>query len=229
MKRLAILLIVAGVLIAGYPLAERAYDDYRQQRLLAEWTETQAAAPVLPEASAPGGDEAEGSRGNEKNRTSPAVEAIVLGVLEIPAINLRMPLLDGAGEANLRVGAGLMDEGARIGEEGNAIVTAHRAHTYDRLFNRLDEVGPGDGLLISTREAVYRYTVFNTKIVDVADGLGLDAPGGEKFLTLVTCHPLYRVNPPYRLIVQAREIDGKAGDPVPHSDKNDSAPQEAKQ
>lgn len=201
MKWLAVLLVFAGVVVAGYPLAERAYTWYWQQRLLAEWEEAQPgewevsvadepAAAVEPEAAPP-----------------PAPNLEVIGVLTIEKIGLEIPILAGTSSAALRVGAGLFADGAAPGDAGNAVLTAHRAHTYGRLFNRLDELEPGDRIVVTTRADRHLYTVRSREIVR-PDEVPLEAPAdGGALLTLVTCHPLRSLNPPYRLVVQAELIN----------------------
>lgn len=83
------------------------------------------------------------------------------------------------------------------------VFTAHRAHTYGRLFNRLDELEQGDEIVIATRDGRYRYTVYHKAIMKPEEVSLLCAADGRSILTLVTCHPLRQVNPPYRLVVQA--------------------------
>ncbi len=208
MKKVALFLIVAGILTALYPLGHRLYFSYQQQRILREWQETLPAAADLPgdedlagEAGASSGtaERVAGDAGPEWQE-----EGTPAALLVIEKIDLQLPVFRGATPANLRRGAGLVEEGAVPGEEGNILITAHRSHNYGMQFNRLDELQVGDEILLLTREQTYRYIVFQGAIVSPADvptGAGKE---DERIVTLVTCHPLYSTNPPYRLVVQGR-------------------------
>ena len=197
-KTLAVLLVLLGLGIALYPWGQSLYRDYRIAKHLVEFEENQDLALPLsmdePEEPLESREEAEG----------PSPEPVPVAVLEIPRIDLKLPVLPGATESNLRYGAALLEEAARIGEPGNAVITAHRAHTYGRLFNRLDELEPGDELSLVTPGNRYDYCVVETAVVEAKDTAYLAGHPEEPLLTLITCHPLYVPNPPYRLVVQAR-------------------------
>lgn len=211
MRRLSLILIITGVLVLLYPLLDRAYTCYWQQKIFSKWgaghlqenmnTEKDIGAEL---------DETEVNfeeNENEANFSSESETILrnTLGILEIEKINLKLPILRGTSKAILRVGAGLLDGTAGIGELGNTVLTAHRSHTYGRFFNRLDEMEPGDRITISTKDGeLYHYVVYRTLIVEVGDTSIFEADEGDRILTLYTCDPLYSVNPVNRLIVQAR-------------------------
>jgi len=115
-----------------------------------------------------------------------------------------IPVYRGATRANLRIGAGLVEEGAPVGAEGNIVITAHRSHNYGMQFNRLDELAVGDELVLKSRSDTYRYIVVGTEVVQPDNLEVLQGRAGEKWITLITCHPLYSPDPPYRLVVQGR-------------------------
>jgi sortase A len=218
MRRLSLILIVTGVLVLLYPLLDRAYTWYWQQKIFNEWeaehmredthvekdtvkerVETEAGLEENENNINPAeSSEAEGSENDTILRNT-------LGILEIEKINLKLPILGGTSEAILRIGAGLLEGTAGFGEVGNTVLTAHRSHTYGRFFNRLDELEAGDRITISTEhDQQYHYVVYRTIIVEVDDTSIFEFEEGDRILTLYTCHPLYSVNPVNRLIVQAR-------------------------
>ena len=133
-----------------------------------------------------------------------------LGILEIEKIDLRLPVLKGSSLANLKIGAGLLEDCAEIGAPGNTVLTAHRSYTYGRFFNRLDEIEAGDEIVIATQENTCRYVVYNKVIVEPDDTFIIGGDKEEKILTLVTCHPIH--NATHRLIVQARMIEEDEGE-----------------
>jgi sortase A len=213
MRRLSLLLIIAGIVISLYPLLDRAYTWYWQNKIFSEWEKAQS----LEETNRDQADDTErdtreeaGTDENEKNDSDsesmteaiPSYEA--LGIMEIDKIDLKLPVLNGTSEAILRIGAGFLEGTTAIGEPGNTVLTAHRSHTYGRFFNRLDELEVGDKITITTTDELFNYTVYKTTLVKVKDTSVLESDGGESILTLYTCDPLYSVNPPNRLIVQAK-------------------------
>jgi len=208
MKKLAFLLVAAGILTALYPLGERVYTWYWQQQLLSTWEETQTVSvseALAEEAIKPADGQLKPNPLPEKPSSleAPARKPSPLGILTINKINLELPVLQSATPANLRIGAGLLDDGADIGEKGTAVLTAHRSHTFGRQFNRLDELDEGDEIMVTTRDKVYGYTVIKKEIVK-PDAITVQGGGSEvKDLVLITCHPMYSVNPPYRLVVRA--------------------------
>lgn len=206
MKRIASVLIIAGVLVIFYPLLDRAFTWYWQQRLLSAWEENLAAG----EGYLAGDDftlagEPEESTGDEET-PDPflGLKITPLGVLEIAKIDLRLPVLKGASLANLKIGAGFLEDTAEIGAPGNTVLTAHRSYTYGRFFNRLDEIEAGDEIIIATQENTYRYVVYNKVIVEPDDTSIIQGNDEGKTLTMVTCHPIR--NATHRLIVRARLV-----------------------
>ncbi|MCG7384427.1 class D sortase [Paenibacillus sp. ACRRY] len=137
---------------------------------------------------------------SEKKAATTNEEAI--GIIEIKDIEVKLPILEGATQQNMKHAAVHMSETASLGQPGNAAIAAHRAHAKGRLFNRLDEVKLGDEVLIRTQGEQYRYEIIRIKMVEPTDLSVLQGEGDDCLLTLITCDPL--INPTHRLIVQAK-------------------------
>ena len=207
MRRLALIFL--------YPLLDRAHTLYWQHKIFTEWEEgllledMDGEEDASVEQDALGGDEFYlGENAGEpeisENTVDEAISYNTLGILEIEKIGLKLPVLRGTSDAILKIGAGLLEGTAEVGESGNTVLAAHRSHTYGRFFNRLDELEVGDKITIFTSDEHYQYTVYNTVLVEAGDTSILGASEDEWILTLYTCDPLYSVNPPNRLIVQAK-------------------------
>ena len=227
MKIKSILVITAGILIAGYPIIQHTYTYYRQQALLREWegqvkaqnniiwNDTDDASEeavesflvlddVFSQASGEE-DEAPDELPQEKLDSVKKPQITTLGILDIEKINVHLPIVDGSTPDKLKVGAGKLNGTSSIGEIGNTAISAHRSHKYGLNFNRLDEVELDDSITITTRENVFTYEVFNIQIVEPDDTSVLKKSKTESILTLITCHPLYTAS--HRLIVQARLLE----------------------
>lgn len=118
-------------------------------------------------------------------------EVVGLGILEIEKINLRLPVAEGATKRSLRVAAGHVSQTAGIGQEGNAVIAAHRSYTKGELFNRLDELAVGDSVLYTSKSGtVYRFEVADIQTLEPSDSSVFDIRTGERDLTLYTCTPV---------------------------------------
>jgi sortase A len=123
-------------------------------------------------------------------------------LLRIPALKLVVPVFDGTNETNLNRGAGRIEGTARIGENGNLGIAAHR----DGFFRALKDVQVDDVLLIERLTATEEYRVVSTRIVDPSD-VSVIKPTSSRVVTLVTCYPFYHVGAaPKRFIVRAEIV-----------------------
>src|SRR3546814_9958345 len=86
------------------------------------------------------------------------------------------------------------------GPEGNAAIAGHRT-TYGAPFNRIDELVPGDEIIVQTIQGEFRYTMTEQLIVSPSQVDVLDDKGDNR-LTLAACHPKYSARE--RIIVVAQ-------------------------
>lgn len=122
-----------------------------------------------------------------------------IGVLEIPALGLAAPLLEGTDALTLNRGVGRITGTARPGESGNIGIAGHR----DSFFRRLKNVKTGDAVQLKGRSGIDTYRVERIQIVSPRD-VGVLSEQRQPALTLVTCYPFYFVgSAPQRFIVTA--------------------------
>ncbi|MEA2453046.1 MAG: sortase [Actinomycetota bacterium] len=126
--------------------------------------------------------------------------------LEIPAIDLDVVVVEGTTPAALRAGAGHYPKTALPGEQGNVAIAGHRT-TYGRPFNRMDDLKPGDKIVLTTPIGKHTYEVTSRPwVVSPTDATPLTKyEEGGYFLTLTSCHP--EGSAAYRIIVRAELID----------------------
>ena len=123
----------------------------------------------------------------------------VLGILEIPRLNLEVPVYDGASDLHMDRGAARIDGTAMPGEPGNLGVAGHR----DGYFRVLKDIELGDEITITTANGQESYVVLELRIVDPSAVEVLN-PTLQQSVTLVTCYPFYFVgHAPERFIVRA--------------------------
>jgi sortase A len=69
------------------------------------------------------------------------------------------------------------------------------------MFNRLDELEVGDGIVVETADGSFEYTVFKKHVVEPDDLSVLNKNDRDRVLTLITCTPLYTAT--HRLVIHA--------------------------
>jgi LPXTG-site transpeptidase (sortase) family protein len=122
-----------------------------------------------------------------------------LGVLFINDLNIQVPIYNGTEEHILDRGAGRIKGMAKMNENGNLGISAHR----DSFFRGLKDIEIGHVVLVQSAHGVEKYEVTNINIVP-KDDVSVLAPVDQKTLTLVTCYPFYHVGAaPQRFIVTA--------------------------
>jgi len=127
-----------------------------------------------------------------------------LGILEISALSLRVPVLEGTDELTLDRGVGHIAGTAPLREAGNVGIAGHR----DGFFRGLKDIRVGQTIDVCTQSGRSRYVVDEIQIVS-PDDVSVLAPRAEPSVTLVTCYPFYFVgSAPSRYIVHATLADG---------------------
>lgn len=145
---------------------------------------------------------------------SPPVEAParpapgqVIGMIEIPRLGLREPILEGDDEGTLARGVGRLPDSALPWEQGNTALAAHR----DGAFRPLARVAPGDRIHVTTPYGRWEYAVTHTNVVEPTD-LSVLRPEERATLTLITCYPFRLIGPaPKRFVVRAEADDAGPG------------------
>lgn len=206
MRKLGSILIIIGIVVASYPLADNFYSHYWQQKLFKQF---QASGELTSQQHYRNLNQVfisdiKVDHETEPNQRQQQIRIVneVIGIIEIAKIDLALPILNDTDEISLKKGAGHLKGTSVLGEIGNSVVAAHRGHSYGRLFNRLNEVDIEDEIIIKTQKGIYTYRVFDKKIVKPNDLSVLDSNDQEKILTLITCEPI--LNPTHRIIIHAK-------------------------
>lgn len=120
--------------------------------------------------------------------------------IQIPAINVDAPIVQGDGFEQLKKGVGQNVASANPGQSGNVVLSAHN-DVYGQIFRHLDQLAPGDQIIIYTQQRQYVYVVDRTAIVEPT-AVEVMASTGSPTTTLISCYP-YLVNK-QRIVVFAR-------------------------
>ena len=130
----------------------------------------------------------------------------VMGSIDIPRVDIYLPIYHTTDAEVLAKGAGLLKNSSLpVGGTGtHAIISGHTALPSAELFNNLSDVEKGDVFYIHVLNETLAYEVDQIKVVlpDNIEDLLIDR--NEDYVTLVTCTP-YGINS-HRLLVRGRRI-----------------------
>lgn len=107
--------------------------------------------------------------------------------IQVPAINLDAPVVQGDGWEQLKKGVGQNIASANPGQNGNVVLSAHN-DVYGELFRHLDKLQPGDQVVVYTQQRQYVYVVDRTEIVEPT-AVEVMASTGSPTVTLISCYP----------------------------------------
>jgi sortase A len=107
--------------------------------------------------------------------------------MQIPTINVDAPVVQGDGWEQLKKGIGQHIGSADPGNKGNLVVSAHN-DVFGQLFKDLDQLKPGDTVVVFTADRSFTYVVSGTRVVDPTEVSVMDATENAS-LTLISCYP----------------------------------------
>lgn len=119
------------------------------------------------------------------------LEDDMIGYIEIPSIDIRMPLYLGASDEHLAGGAAQISWSSVPigGVNTNSVIAAHRGYRGAPYFQYIERICPGDRIYITNVWEQLVYEVTETEIIDPADTKALMIREGMDLITLITCHP----------------------------------------
>ena len=130
----------------------------------------------------------------------------IMGSVEIPKINVNLPIYHGTSDEVLSMGVGHI-EGTSLpvgGENTRTVLSGHRGLPNSKLFTRLDELEKGDLFFIKVFDEILAYQVMDIDVIEPDDTEKLDIVQGKDLATLLTCTP-YGLNT-HRLIVTGERV-----------------------
>jgi sortase A len=120
--------------------------------------------------------------------------------IQIPAIGIDAPIVQGDGWEQLKKGVGQHVGTSNPGQEGNMVLSAHN-DIFGEIFRDLDQLKAGDQVTVHTNQRSYTYVVSGSKMVEPTQVEVMDSTKQPK-LTLVSCYPYLVDN--QRIVVTAR-------------------------
>ncbi len=134
-------------------------------------------------------------------------EGDALGYIEIPSINIKLPIYYGTSVDILKKGVGVLD-GTSLpvgGENTHSVLSAHTGLANQRLFTDIDKLKDGDVFYLHILKKDLAYKVDQIKVVHPDEIDELKISDGKDYVTLLTCYP-YGINTE-RLLVRGERTD----------------------
>ncbi len=221
-------LMIAGLSLLLYPLLANIWNNHVQSTLVNNYTEAVSTAisegsinaeaelekayqynedllpSILPDSFA----EAEANGVDERYMSILNVGGDgIMGYIQIPSINIKLPIFHTTNEDVLQVGVGHL-EGSSLpvgGPSTHSVLSAHRGLPSATLFTDLDKVKIGEDFFIIILDEYYAYEIDSIDVVEPEDTSLLAVEDGEDLCTLITCTP-YGVNT-QRLMVRGHRVE----------------------
>lgn len=203
---LVALLAVAGIYVMLWPvvtgsrlqssaatavqefLADRDEPEQQYSKLLADlqaynqriYAEKQSGLVDLEACEVPAAD-----------LTAYGIEDEIIGVLEMPTMELTMPVYLGASDAHLAAGAAVLgNTSAPIGGDNtNCVIAGHRGWRGADYFRHIDKLAVGDTVRLTNLWETMTYTVADIQIIQPHQIERIKIQSNRDLLTLLTCHP----------------------------------------
>jgi sortase A len=216
------LLVFVGISILLYPTISNKWNAYRNSKLISQYKKNVSnlsqdkvnemiqkalkynqtlGTPKVPDAFSI----REGKRDKEYDSLLNMGDGM-MGYVEVPSINVNLPLYHYTFDSVLLKGAGhLFGSALPIGGEStHSVVSAHRGLPSEKMFTDLNLVEKGDQFYFHILGKVYAYEVDQILTVEPSDVKSLSIEYKKDYATLVTCTP-YGVNT-QRLLVRGHRI-----------------------
>lgn len=130
----------------------------------------------------------------------------IMGTIEIPSVNVKLPIYHGESEDVLKKGAAHLEKSSFPigGTDTRACVSAHSGYPTQKFFDDIDELVLDDVIYIRILNQTLKYIVCGTEVIEPNDITKLKVEKGRDLLTLITCYP-YGINS-HRLLVHAERV-----------------------
>lgn len=216
-----VILLLIGLSLLLYPTVSDYWNSFHQTRAIATYAENVAA---LDNASYDAiWDAARQYNRNLRSRSNSFLlseeqkaeyESLldisgqgVMGYIEIPEIDVSLPIYHGTEDPVLQVAVGHLEWTSLPvgGESTHCVLSGHRGLPSAKLFTNLDKLREGDTFLLRVLDEILTYEVDQILIVEPQDTAALEIVEGQDYCTLVTCTP-YGINT-HRLLVRGHRID----------------------
>ena len=214
-----LLLLFIGLSLLLYPTVSDCWNAFHQTRAIAFYTESVAKLEKpqyenLWQAARAYNQALSIREAPDYFSEDPEYESLldvsglgVMGYLEIPKIDVSLPIYHGTEESVLQIAVGHLPWSSLPvgGKSTHCVLSGHRGLPSARLFTDLDQLQMGDTFLLRVLDETLTYEVDQICIVEPQEVAALEIVEGQDYCTLVTCTP-YGINT-HRLLVRGHRVE----------------------
>lgn len=119
------------------------------------------------------------------------IDNSVIGILEVDAMSMKIPLYLGASQDNLSKGAAILGQTSMPlgGENTNTVIAAHRGYHGESMFRDIENLEKGDIIHLTNPWQTLTYKVYQIAVITPDNINAIKIIEGQDMLTLMTCHP----------------------------------------
>ncbi|MDG4581549.1 class A sortase [Enterococcus faecium] len=122
----------------------------------------------------------------KKVNAEKVVSTFGAGMIQIPSINMNLPILEGMSQENLSVGAGTMKPNQELGK-GNFALAGHYMTNAGLLFGGIKNVKKNDPVQVTYKNKTMNFKVIKIEHITAEDNQVIFDSEGNGILTLITC------------------------------------------
>lgn len=218
---LLLAVLLAGLSLLLYPTVSDYWNSYHSSQAIADYAQTvnsiqseeydrilsQAEAYNVALATRGSGFKLSDAETEQYEKMLNISGQGIMGYVEIPKINVSLPIYHGTDESILQIAVGHLEwSGLPVGGQStHCVLSGHRGLPSAKLLTNLDKMAEGDIFVLRVLDEVLTYQVDKILIVEPQDTSALRIENGKDLCTLVTCTP-YGINT-HRLLIRGHRIE----------------------
>lgn len=218
-KIISIILIIVGIIILTYPKISEKISQKNQLECIKKYetnienTEEESKNREYEKAKIYN-EKINGNlieiKNDDYNNILNLSENGVMSYIEIPKIEVNLPIYHGTQDKELKKGIGHVENTSLPigGKSTHCVLVGHTGLAKSKLFTRLNELQNDDIINIYTLGKLLKYKVYQIKVVLPSELNKLQIQENRDLVTLVTCTP-YGINT-HRLLVECERISDDA-------------------
>lgn len=222
---LIFILFIGGLMLVLYPFVSNELNNYLDNQLITiyqkeankknekelaeakkKWQEKNDQLLKDSASQRIGKDPFSEKKVEKQVREKDYFEKQTIAFIDIPKINVTLPIFDGTNDLLLEKGVGLLEGSSYpIGGAGaHSVITGHRGLVSAKLFTDLPKLKKDDTFIITIAKEKHAYEVDNILVVEPDETEALRVVQGKDYVTLLTCTP-FMVNS-HRLLVRGHRV-----------------------